>query len=610
MKRQFGIVTAGLVIVTVWCGGAVRAQTRGGYRTEPVVVTATRTPQSAGVAAGNLDVVSQEDLAVTAAPDIKAALGLVPSLSLQDVGSPAGVATVSLRGSTSGQVLVLLDGRRLADAQSGWYSLNDLPVPAERIERIEVLATPASALYGADALGGVVNIITKPVAPTPALTLALGGGSNNEWRTAAGAQVGLGNLGIRLDGQIRSGDGYRENGDFDLKNLAGTARLNPNPWGINVEWQYLDREAGVPGSESYPTPNARQEDTKNFMRADFTYLPKTGWDVKGGVSANTQDLMYENPDTAEESSHKKTTRGVDLQWDYDTGRFDLFTVGGEWTWDRIDSTNDGEHDMERWGLYAQDQWRSGNMTATLAIRRDQHSVYGGQTSPSITMMWQSEGGARIWLASARGYRAPTFDDLYWSDAYMKGNPDLKPEKSWSYEYGMEKAWKGAGLVRLSLFKRKVEKMIQWTDADGDYLYQPENVDEASVQGGEAAVEYHISPSFSIPVSYQYLDTEDANTGERLAGVVRSHWRAAAQYAGRSYSWSLESASTDRGSYQYRSGDWNYLVLGAACSWKGKVGNLPAKATLRIDNLQDKSYETVEGYPMPGRTFYAEVGIGL
>jgi outer membrane receptor for ferrienterochelin and colicins len=609
------------LLASAGAAGTAPAETKGDQRTEPVVVTATRTPQALSGVAGSLEVVTAESLAATAAPDVKAALSLVPSLLLQDSGSPGGVATISLRGSTAGQVLILLDGRRLANAQSGWYSINDLPVPIDRIERIEILPTSASALYGADALGGVVNVITKPVTKVPGLMLAQGGGSDNEWRTAAGAQLGLGNLGVRFDGELHTGDGFRDNGDFETRTIDGTARLNPNPWGINLEWQYLDREAGVPGSEAFPTPAARQEDTKSFVRVDFTYLPKTGWDVKGGISANQHELGYRDPGVASDdpaappplpiaSDHDNTTRSVDLQWDYDTGGRDIFTLGGEWVLEDIESSNDGTHDMEHWGVFAQEQWRSGGWMWTAVLREDHHSVYGSETNPSTTLAWQSGGGARFWIGTARGFRAPTFDDLYWSDPYTQGNPDLKPESSWNYEYGMEKRWQGAGLVRLNIFQRRVENLIQWVDTDGDFVYRPENVNTARVRGAEVEVEYRPTATFVIPIGYQYLDTEDLDTGDPLPGAVRSLWRMAAQYTGASYAWSLEGAYTDRGDYQYKSGSWDYLVINAALSWRGKVGTFPLKVSVRADNLQGKDYQTLEGYPMPGRTFYAEVGFGL
>jgi outer membrane cobalamin receptor len=388
---------------------------------------------------------------------------------------------------------------------------------------------------------------------------------------------------------------------------------------MNVEYQYLEREAGVPGPASFPSPNARQEDSRRGLHADFTYLPSTGWDVKAGVSSTTQTMRFEDPAPpsfdpafpAEPvvSRHENRSLGADLQWDFDTGAGELYTLGGEFSSDRIESSNDGEHETERWGVYAQDQWRSGGLSAVGAVRRDEHSVYGGQTSPSLTVTFETPDW-RVWGASARGYRAPNFDDLYWSDQYMKGNPDLKPESSWSWEAGVESRWGEAGNLRLAYFRRRVRNLIRWLDDDGDFIYQPENTARARVSGFEGEMRYRVTRSLTLPVGYQALSTEDEETGEQVKGLVRSLWRVGAEYAGGSFTSSLTWSHTDRGSFSYRDAAWEYATLDAAIGWKGSFGKTPVRASLRVENLRDRAYETVEGYPMPGRTFFAEIGIGI
>ncbi|HWR97185.1 MAG TPA: TonB-dependent receptor plug domain-containing protein, partial [Candidatus Methanoperedens sp.] len=274
----------GLMLIALAVAGGAAAQQRQPVQTEPVVVTATRTPVPAGGASGSLELVTAAQIEAAAATDVKAALGLIPSLVCNDAGGPAAVATLSLRGSTSQQVLVLLDGKRLANAQSSFFNLNDLPVPIERVERIEVLPTPASALYGADALGGVVNIITRPAGTTPGMRAGYGQGTDGEERLSGGVQYGIGKLGLSLDGRLHSGDGFRENGDFDLTNVVVAATMLPAPWGLDVRWTTLERDAGVPGPAAFPSPHARQEDQRDALRADFTYRPQGSWDVVTGVS--------------------------------------------------------------------------------------------------------------------------------------------------------------------------------------------------------------------------------------------------------------------------------------------------------------------------------------
>lgn len=614
-SRTAVAVLAAAALAVPAAPGAAEAQ---GQATAPVLVTATRTPVPVGGAGGSVDIVTAEDIEAAGAPDVKAALALVPTLVLSDGAGPGAPATVSLRGSTSQQVLVLVDGRRVATAQSSWFNLNDLELPVERVARIEVVPTPSSALYGADALGGVVNIVTRPAGRDPGFNVALGTGSHNAWRTAGGLQYGIGAVGLRLDGQMWFGDGHRENSDFDTETLALRADVRPEPWGMHLEWRRLRRDAGVPGPESFPSPSARQADERDSLRADVTYLAGR-WSFKAGVNRAEQSLEYADPEPPSfdpafpaepiRSLHENTARGADFQWDFDTGQGELYTLGGEWTEDRIVSTNDGDREMLRWGLYAQDQWRYRSWSTVLALRRDQHSVYGGQTSPSVSVAWES-GGWQVWTATARGYRAPNFDDLYWSDQYTKGNPGLEPESSWSFEGGIGAILGEAVRARVKVFRRDVDNLIRWADLDGDFVYQPENVARAGIDGFEAELVYRPSVHFSIPLGYQRLDARDDESGERLPGSVRSLWRAAVRSAGAPWTWSFEAARTDRGEYPMSGERWAHTVFNAALGWKGAIGKLPLRAEMRWENITDREYQTVEGYPMPGRSLFVEVSVGI
>jgi len=156
----------------------------------------------------------------------------------------------------------------------------------------------------------------------------------------------------------------------------------------------------------------------------------------------------------------------------------------------------------------------------------------------------------------------------------------------------------------------VKNLIVWADTDGDAVYQPENVSGATVSGWEAQALYRPSASISIPVGYQRLSTQDDETRASVPGAVHGLWRAAVQGAVKSFTGSLEYAVTDRGEYRQREGSWSYAVANAAVGWRDKIGKFPVQVSLRAENLQDRTYETVEGYLMRGRSWFAEVKVGL
>jgi len=614
--RVFG--TTGLIVALVLGLSAGATAKSKSKRSETNAAATTSSSTSAGGDIGSLDVVTAVQIAATAARDVRAALSLVPTLVIDDLGGAAGLVTLSLRGSTSGQVLVLVDGHRVSRQPSAAFNLNDLAVTVERIERIEVTPAPASLVYGLDAVGGVVNIITRPAGLTPAIGVSYGRGAEAEQRIAGGVQYGFKKLALRFDGQLLTGDGYRDNGDADMKNFTMGVAVDPAPWGLDVRWTSLNRSAGVPGPAAYPSPEARRQDALDGLRADVRYKSGSGWDLKAGVFTRSQELQFNDPTppvidplvttTAIAYRQDNSSTGVDAQMNIDTKRGEYYTVGAEWVDDRVNGLGEEDHAAQRYSLYTQDQWHQGDWSAVGVLRRDQHSVYGGKTDPSLSVGWGS-GGWKLWAGWAKNFRTPSFDDLYWDEQFLKGNPDLKPETSESYDGGIEMGWSG-GRVRLSAFRRSVKNLITWADTDGDLVYQPENVTEAKVSGYEAQVLYRPSASISIPVGYQRLSTQDGATGESVPGAVHGLWRAAIQGTGAKLIWSIEYAVTDRGQYQLREGSWSYTVVNAAVGWKDTIGSVPFQVSLRAENLQDKDYETVEGYPMRGRSWFAEVKVGL
>lgn len=613
-KTVIGSAGAAVALALVLASGAAAQDTR--RRTE--AGAESRATAREGVTLGGVQVITAAQITAAGAPDIKTALSLASILVVDDTGGPGGVATVSVRGSSPQQVLVLLDGHRLAGAQSPSFDLNDVPVPIERVERIEVVPSPATVMYGADALGGVVNIVTRTIGTKPGLALGLGLGGDAERRLAAGAQYGAGKLGLRFDGQLRSGDGFRDNGDFDLKNAAAGLTVAPAPWGLDVRWSTLEREAGDPGTEGVPTPNARRNGSRDDVRAELSYRSSKHWDASVVGYTQEQTLDRDDPDPPELDAgdpaepialrRDSSSKGLEARLNFETSAGELFTVGGEWVAEEVDAGDGGNRETDRWGVFAQDQWRYRNWSAVGAVRREEDSEYGDHTSLSLAGGWGS-GGWRFSAGWARGRRVPGYDELFSNEVTVQGNPDLEPETSESYEGSAELAGSG-GRVRLSVFRRSVTDLIRWADADGDLVYRAENVASAKVEGWEAEALYRPSATIEIPVGYQRQSAEDEDTGENLAGVAHSLWRAGIRSIGKSFTWSVDYAVTDRGEFPLSGEEWSYGVLNAALSWRRAFKSSAVFVSVRGENLRDEDHQAVEGYPQRGRALFAEVRVEL
>lgn len=603
--------TAGTIVALVLAlGGAAAAKQKAG------AAVPAAAPGPAWESIGAFAVVTAEQIAASGAPDIAAALALVPTLRVDAAGGPAAPVTLSLRGSSSAQVLVLVDGRRVSREPGAAFDLNDLGVRVERVARIEVTPAPASVAYGPEALGGVVNIVTRPVGLTSALGVSYGRGADAEQRIAGGVQFGFKRLGLRLDAQLLNGDGFLENGDYDLESIQAGMGVAPAPWGLDVRWTSLTRASGVPAA----APEARRSDAQDGLRADVLYAPGGNWGFKAGAFTRSHTLRLTGPhssvfDPLDQAApaaggRESSSYGLDTVLTIDTKGTEIYSVGAEWVSDRIRGAGAGDDDRvaERWALYVQDQWRTGGWSAVGALRRDQHSVYGGRTIPSLSVSWGG-GGWQLWSGWARSWRAPSYDELYADDRFAKGDPALGLETAESLDGGLALGG-DRGRVRVSAFRRRVGNLIAWADADGDSVYRPVALERATVSGWEAEVLYRPSASISIPIGYQRLSTRDDATGEGLPGAVKSLWRGAIQGAGTSFSWSLEYAATNRTDPVQPRGFANFTSLNAAVAWRDTIGSIPVRVSLRAENLLDRDAESASGAPVRGRSWFAELEVGL
>ncbi|GAI40874.1 unnamed protein product, partial [marine sediment metagenome] len=242
---------------------------------EKIVITATRTPHLLKDVPVSTTVITEKEIEQTGASTVAEALENVAGMRVTAYGGPGSLTTAHIRGSAAHQVLVLMDGRELNSAASGTVDLGFLPV--QNIERIEVVRGPFSSLYGANALSGVINIITKP-APEKRQTeirASYGTYETSEYTLTHGGK--LDKTGYSLTAKLGDSAGDRENSGCNETHATAklTYEVNDSS-GFSLLAGYSHRDSGVPGSTTYPTPSAREEDKRNFL--DLSYHK----DLKGG----------------------------------------------------------------------------------------------------------------------------------------------------------------------------------------------------------------------------------------------------------------------------------------------------------------------------------------
>lgn len=572
---------------------------------EEIVITATRIEEAIEDIPASVTIITKEGIEDSTATNVTEVLRDVTDLKVTEYGKRGSIALPRLRGSTAGQVLVLLDGRRLNPPASGQFDLNDLPVSVAEIERIEILRGASSALYGADALGGVINIVTKkPKEPYTNFSASYGRFDTQAYSLTTSGKLKA--LGYLLSVSKESSEGFRPNSNYDLTALNGKIGFDLTPKSyLDLSISYLDKDAGIPGSIKFPSPRAKQTDENTLIGLTYTGKYSEKLDVITKLYRNYYRLGFKDPDILAEDTHKNTNTVGEIQLNYLYNPSNLLTGGIEIGREDLESTSTGNHDRSRRGLFLQDEIRFGNsVTIIPGARYDAFTPGKDQLSPKISSLYKLSD-ARFRASIAKGYRIPTFNELYWPDTvWASGNPDLRPERSIEYEIGWDQTFSEKVRTKTTAFRRDVKDLITW-QPDSTSKWIPLNIGKARIEGIEIEGEIDINKSLSFGLNYTYLNPEDRNTGEKIPNQPKHQFNSSVRA---SYPFGLGVSLNGRYTKNY--GDPpSYFVMDGKITQKVALSSrFKGDAFLGVKNIFDKKYEVVKDYPMPPREFYGGFSI--
>lgn len=519
---------AALACTAVLCGGyASAAEEPQEFSMDEVVVTANRTKDKVVDTSANVSVVSAEKIAERHYVDVAEALRDVPGVNMVHGGVGAGDEKIILNGDD--RVLVLVDGRRVnydvgMSSGRGSYDLNQLPDVAN-IERIEVVKGHGGALYGSDAVGGVVNIITKKVDHSYG-KISLGFGSQQAREAKAMYAFKKDKTGVMVSyskykqGYYKYKDAASDvtkrwptDSDYDNEkvSLKITQDLSARS---NLEFTYdhSKTEGHVPWAW-YATKWSEKKTDNLGLRYN--------WTLKGGDEGYLQ--LYRNKYKYESSSTiEETDVGFEAQQAITTGANNKLVVGASYR--RAKASNDGRNYAAKYcnsinnkAIFVNDQWEFlPSWTLSAGVRYDKHSTAGGKTTWSAGLNKKLDATSHVYFNWGQVFKAPTLDDLFYDDGYMTGNPDLKPEKgdTWTLGYGAKLGKKTE--VNVSYFQSDLDDAIKW--ASSNTGWHPFNVYKQKKRGFELSVNHKLTENWDLEASYSYVRVRnDYNSG---AGYVR------------------------------------------------------------------------------------------
>lgn len=574
---------------------------------DEILVTATRTPIALRDSLSPAQVIDRAQIERSQATSLQQLLAGRAGINLTNTGGLGKQTSLFLRGAGSNQLLVLVDGVRIGSATAGLPALQDLPVA--QIERIEIVRGPHSSLYGADAIGGVIQIFTRRERGALQPRASAGVGSHGLREASAGigqggerawfgADVAL----LRTDG-INACDGtaagwgagcYADEPDRDgYRNRSASLRAGGKP---AEAWTVEGSALRVEGYNHYDGSWANYSETvQQVLSGQVRYAPsaRLSWQATVGRS----DDQTDDYGAAGFVGGLDTRRDqASLQGDFVLAEGQRLTAGVDWLDDRITGTT--AYDVtarDNTGVFAEYQGRFGTQQLQAGLRNDDNEQFGSHTTGDLGWGWHFGDGLKLAARYSTGFRAPSFNDLYYP---YYGNPALRPEESKNLNLGLSggDAWRWS----VDVFENRVDDLISY-DAS---IFLPGNVDTARLRGGELTVATTLA-GWDLSAEYSHVDprnrSEGANRGKLLPRRARNTGRIDLD---RRFGDLALGASVNAAGRRYDDAANTVEVGGHATADLRLEYALHPDWTLqaRVTNLFDRDYQLVDWYNQPGREF--------
>jgi len=554
---------------------------------EKVVVTANAYPVPFENLSRAVTVLTQEDIKKLPVHSIADVLALAASVDLH-ARSPFGLQTdISIRGSDFSQVLVLVDGVRINDSQTGHHN-SDFPVQLQDVERIEVLLGPGSSIYGADAFGGIVNIITRREAGQ--MRGSFSGGQYGFVDVSFSFGFRKGELQESLSASGNGSSGFEF--DREFRSVAVSSRTSFGS-GASLFVSHVNKEFGANG---FYGPAPSREWTDQTLVSVERSFGQTFF--QGYFRTHGDHFIYDIQSPALfESSHRTESAGALTKTQRHLSDAGTLTLGAEVGGDWIESNVLGDHAFARTSIFTELQWKFGK-TAVLypGFRFDYYSNFGAAANPSLSGSWWILPRLRIRSSVGRAFRIPSFTELYYRDPNNQASDNLKPESTWSAEFGTDfvpaKNWVGS----VTLFSRRERNVIDWIRSSPAEKWSSANIRKVHANGAEIGLERSLGSHAGLSTHYSRISTVAESIGytfisEYVLDYARDSWSTSAFFP---VPLALEYRQTL--TYKRRADGRSYWLLDGGL--EHRFGRL--SAGFEFTNLLDSRYQEVVGVDMPGR----------
>jgi len=605
-------ILAGVVLGVLLSGVVVMAE-ESDIKLEEVVVTASRIEEELKEATSDVRVIRGEDIKKMNVQFVNDVFRRVPELNIVQNGGAGKNTTIFLRGNETKHLLIMIDGVRQNSPTTGTFDFSGVMV--DDIERIEIVKGAQSTLYGSDATGGVINIITRKGKKGARVDALLEAGSYDTYRSSVTASGGSNKKdysitagyydteGISAAAQGAEKDGYENislSGKFGIQ-LAGKAEV-AFAGKYNHDYSELD---------DYDFISGKAVDHLTYsQRGNYYLLSGVGrfysgelWEQVVTVSTVKDDFTTQGHEVAVNNAHIITEINS-INWQHNLFLSDNYTVIGGAQYRNEKGENEGnfKESVDIIALYVSNKIKlyekKDKLILDAGLRYDAHEITENETTYKVGMLYDMTS-ARLKMRGnyGTGFRAPTLNELFYPGF---GNPNLRPEESTYWDAGVEKGFlKNKIAFSATYFDQKYTDLIQYGTA-----FIPENIEDSVIRGVEADLSVGIHRNVQVKAGYTYLDAENKTTGEKLTRRPEDKFSLLAEYFAKEFSLTAN--------YVYVGERYDASVQRNLDSYTlvHLSGNYRVNALLtvfgRVENLFDEQYEEAGSYGTPGFSIYGGI----
>lgn len=590
-----------LFILLIWGFASVAQDIDSSLVIENIEIKANRISLPFKEESRSIEIITQKDISKMPSRDLAGILQFSAGIDIRQRGPNGVQADVGIRGGNFEQTLILINGIKMTDPQTGHHIMN-IPLTPENIERIEIIKGPAARIYGQNAFSGAINIITK---------------TSNEKSTNINFTAGQNQtLGLGIHSNFKPGifgnhafsisrnfsEGYRYNTDFDILNVFYQYQISLLKNQFEVIAGYSERRFGANGFYASPNFRDQYEEIQTSIIALQSNVVKKKWVHKNRIywRRNQDEYIFvrDNP-SLYRNLHIGNNLGIERHSTFQ-GKWGITGLGIELKNENFTSNNLGVRNRNVFSAYLEERININNFNLTPGISFHYYTDFGPRFFYGIDAGYYLGSGVNIFANAGTTYRIPSYTDRFYEDPANLGNPDLQPEEAFTYEAGIRKVGSKA-TVQMSYFNRLGYNIIDWTrDTLVSQQWKPVNIAEVNMQGVESSIGINVPAYTGLKLigyqklNYTYIQSSVGSDDAKESRYALENLRHQFTYLGTFRILGFDNTFTYR--YLDRVSLDDYQVIDLRI--KKRIFKFDFK--LDINNLMNVSYKETNLVEMPGR----------